>query len=130
MLILCSCKTCNTHALPIPFVADQMRTMVSDVHGSSRRASQKPPQRSTTDSPFCQMETAAPNSPKRVKFSSKSGPIRFFSTSASNFILDFLSEGLRVVRFVLQQERFHLVQTSLQQQQPDLTPSPSSHRPA
>jgi hypothetical protein len=41
--IFCCCNACNTHALPIPFVADQTSTSVSAVHDFSRLASQNPP---------------------------------------------------------------------------------------
>ena len=69
-----------------PLVADQKSTIVSLVHGVSRRASRKPPCSSSTDSPPCQIETAAPNSPKRAKFSSKSGVIRAAKSSALSAI--------------------------------------------
>ena len=65
-----------------PLVADQKRTIVSSVQGVSRRASRKPPCSSSTGSPFCQIDTAAPSSPKREKFSSKSGLIRAAKSSA------------------------------------------------
>src|SRR5215470_13277742 len=59
------------HNVVIPLVVDATLTIVSRSHGLVRAASAKPPQRSTTGLPSTYTQTAAPTSPRLVKFSAK-----------------------------------------------------------
>src|ERR1051325_10479728 len=91
------CKTWRRQALPKPLVADHKRAIVSFVHDTSRVASRNPPCSSRIDLPFCQTETAAPSSPKQVKFSSKSEESRSKFTREGKLRIKETKEG----RFVI-----------------------------
>src|SRR5205823_13169087 len=74
------------HALPTPLVADQTNTIVSGVHSCFRWASRNPPCKSTTGSPFCQTENAAPKLLKVSKFSRNNGATRSYRLSPTDNI--------------------------------------------
>ena len=63
---LCSCKACNRHALPRPFVADQKRTSVSAVQGVvAIRVAKTAVQIERSVYHFAKRKRRAPSSPKR-----------------------------------------------------------------
>ncbi|PYL80706.1 MAG: hypothetical protein DMF23_15750 [Verrucomicrobia bacterium] len=60
--------------------------------------SRNPPCKSRSGSPFCQIDSAAPSSPKCWKFSWSSGAIRSRNSSALNRIAQIWRDELRLVQ--------------------------------